>query len=188
MPSRTTVWVTRMMAVSVATVAPAEGAGECSPRGACCPQTTHGWVLFEDANRRVPDFWYADSVVVSVVEVCRHGINFMFVSEEDGQPRYVALVVVRPTLELFETRVPCRLGDAPIETRVARAKEKYENLVTTLEGLFGVVFHPEGRIEFANRPFDDRPLISPCRGLTIRWRGAEIELRGYLDVYMTMFS
>ena len=154
----------------------------------CCPQSSDGWVLFEDSNRRVPDFWRRDSVVVDVIDVCRHGVNIFFLSEEDGQPRYVALVIVRPTRELYETRVVARVGDRPLEERLELADRKYAGLLTSLGMLLGVAFSPEGRIDFTNRCLADRPLLSPCRGLTLRWRGREIELRGYLDVYMTMFS
>jgi hypothetical protein len=159
-----------------------------SMRKGCCPQSTDGWLLFQDSNHRVPDFWRRDSVVVDIVDVCPHGINFYFVSEEDEQPRYVALVIVKPSRELYETRAIHRIGDPPIDVRLERARVKYADLVSTLERLFGVRFSPEGRIDFTNRPVDGRPVISPCRGLTLRWRGNVIELRGYLDVYMTMFS
>ena len=154
----------------------------------CCPQSSDGWLLFEDSNPRVPDFWRRDSVVVDVIDVCRHGINFYFVSEEDGQPRYVALVIVKPSRELYEKRVIRRVGDPPLETRLERAQRSYADLVAALEQLFEIACSPEGRIDFTNRPFGGRPVISRCRGLTIRWRGNEIKLRGYLDVYMTMFS
>ena len=154
----------------------------------CCPQVSSEWLLFEDSNPRVPDFWRRDSVVVDVIDVCRHGINFYFFSEEDGQPRYVALIIVKPTRRLFETRVLRRVGDAPLEVRLERAHRKYAELLATLEQLFAVRFSGGVRIDFTNHPLGDRPLISPCRGLTLRWRGTEIQLRGYLDVYMTMVS
>ncbi len=156
--------------------------------GGCCPQSSRGWVLFEDDNRRVPDFWKRDSVVVDVIDVCRHGVNFYFVSEEDGQPRYVALVFVKPSRELFETRVIRRVGDPPIETRLQRACQRYTELLANLERFLDVRLNPEGRLDFTNRPFEERPVISRRRGLSLRWRGGEIDLRGYLDVYMTMFS
>ncbi len=171
---------------AVALTAPT-GNSQPSDQG-CCPQSTLGWLLFEDSNRRVPDFWRLDSVVVDVIEVCRHGVNFFFVSEEDGQPRYVALVIVKPNRELYETRVIHRVGDAPIEVRLERAHRGYADLVAGLERLFSAGFTPQGRVDFTNRPLEERPLISPCRGLTLRWGGTEIKLRGYLDVYMTMFS
>lgn len=156
--------------------------------GGCCPQSRDGWVLFEDSNPRVPDFWRRDSVVVDVIDVCRHGINIYFLSEEDGQPRYVALIVVKPSRELYETRVVSRIGDPPLETRVQLAERKYADLLTALGRLFDVSFSPEGRMDFTTRSFGDRPVIFPCRGLTLRWRGSAVALRGYLDVYMTMFS
>jgi hypothetical protein len=145
-------------------------------------------VLFEDSNPRVPDFWKRDSVVVDVVEVCRHGVNFYFISEEDGQPRYVALVIVKPSRQLFETRVIRRVGDPPLETRLERACARYVELTENLERLLGVRLTPQGRLDFTNRPFEERPVISRRRGLSLRWRGGEFDLRGYLDVYMTMFS
>lgn len=154
----------------------------------CCPQSGGGWMLFEDSNPRVPDFWKRDSVVVDVIEVCRHGVNFYFISEEDGQPRYVALVFVKPSRDLFETRVPRRAGDPPIEERLERARARYVDLLTNLERLLGANIVPEGRLDFTNRPFDERPVISRRRGLSLRWRGGEFDLRGYIDVYMTMFS
>jgi hypothetical protein len=168
-------------------LAAAIGHAQTRHRG-CCPQSSDGWVLFEDSNPRVPDFWRRDSVVVDAVDVCRHGINFYFLSEEDGQPRYVALIIVKPTRELYETRVIRRVGDPPLETCLERAQQKYADLVAALEQFFEVGFTPEGQIDFKEYPLGDRPAISPCRGLTLRWRGSVIKLRGYLDVYMTMFS
>jgi hypothetical protein len=166
----------------------AENASPQSGNNGCCPQSSGGWVLFEDCNPRVPDFWKRDSVAVDVIEVCRHGINFYFVSEEDGQLRYVALIIVKPTRELYETRVIRKIGDPPLEIRLERAKQKYVELVSTLGQLFGVAFCPEGRVDFTKHPLESRPLISPTSGLTLRWRGSEVKLRGYLDVYMTMFT
>jgi hypothetical protein len=183
------IWTGRAFIIVVTSVALALTIGETkSTLRGCCPQTTDGWVLFDDNNPRVPDFWWADSVIVRTIDVCSHGIHFFFFSEEDGQPRYVALVIVKPTRELFETRVPCRLGDASLATRLERATRRYADLVATLERLFEVRFSPEGRIDFVNRPLPEFPIISQPRGLTLRWRGTEIKLRGYLDVYMTMFS
>lgn len=179
----------RTFIIVVTSVALTMTAGETrSTLRGCCPQTTDGWVLFEDGNRRVPDFWWADSVIVRAIDVCSHGIHFFFVSKEDGQPRYVTLVIVKPTKELFETRVLCRWGDAPLATRLERATKRYAELVATLEKLFGVRLCPEGRIDFTGRPVPEFPIISQPRGLTLRWQGTEIKLRGYLDVYMTMFS
>ena len=163
------------------------GAAESGERG-CCPQSTRGWMLFDDGNRRVPDFWWSDSVSVEAIDVCSHGINFYFVSEEDGQPRYVALIIVKPTQLLYETRVPCALGDEPLNKRLERAQEKYNVLVTSIERLFNTRFCPEGRVDFVQCPLGDRPVISLCRGLVLCWRHGTVELRGYLDVYMTMFS
>lgn len=147
-----------------------------------------GWMLFDDGNHCLPDFWHADSVVVSSISVCSHGVHFFFISEENGQPRYVALAIVKPTRELFETRIPCRLGDPPIDTRLKRAAERYAALASTLEKLFGVPFSPRGGIDFTDRRKADRPAIFPSQGLRLRYHGTETELRGYLDVYMTMFS
>ena len=189
MPHASNIGMGRTIIIVITSVALTITTGETQSGGnGCCPQSTDGWMLFEDSNRRLPDFWWADSVIVEAIDVCSHGIHFFFVSEEDGQPRYVALVIVKPSRELFETRVLRKLGDAPLMTRLERATRRYTDLVTTLEQLFDVGFVPEGRIDFMNRPLEEYPIIFPCRRLTLRWQATEIKLRGYLDVYMTMFS
>jgi hypothetical protein len=42
-------------------------------------------------------------------------------------------------------------------------------------------------MDFRYLPMDERPrIVEPWRRLALVWQGRELELRGYLDVYMTL--
>ena len=156
--------------------------------GACCPQTGLGWMLFQDSNPRAPDFWCQTPVVVEAIEVCSHGIHFFFVAEEDDQTRYVALVVVKPTRELFETRVHRKLGSPSPETWLRKHEEGYAKLLAKLDFMFERDFSHGGRLDFTGGPSSERPTITPVPNLILSWRGVDYKMRGYLDVYMTLFT
>ncbi len=62
-----------------------------------CPQSSSGWMLFEDSNRDAPDFWWRDSLEVQEVKVCSHGITFLFLAEEEETLYLVALMFAHPS-------------------------------------------------------------------------------------------
>jgi len=42
-------------------------------------------------------------------------------------------------------------------------------------------------MDFKHMSEDQRPrILQPSRRLVLEWQGEEVELRGYLDVYMTL--
>ena len=73
----------------------------CPEVGTSCPMSSGGWVLFVDANRRVPDFWHDDTLVVQEIDVCRHGVSFVFDGRDDGNLYVAALVFVNPSGEAW---------------------------------------------------------------------------------------
>lgn len=150
----------------------------------CCPQKCPGWLLFEDSNYGVPDFWWEESVAVREIIVCEHGIHFLFPAEQDGRPHYVALVIVKPTRELFEARWIPEIGDRPMDVQLARNRTEYKELLTLIDSWWGERFTESGRLDFADAC--KKPVIVPWRKLVMIWGDKEIKLRGYLDVYMTL--
>lgn len=105
----------------------------CPEAGSSCPFASGGWVLFVDSNRRVPDFWLETSLVVDEIDVCRHGISFLFEGRDEGNDYLAALVFVNPS------------GDAwsmdPDEVRygVDRSffQQRYDALLGDLDRLAG---------------------------------------------------
>lgn len=156
-----------------------ESRADCS-----CPQRSIGWLLYKDENRSVPDFWSEDSVSVEEIYECAHGVNFLFTADENGLPRYVALIFVRPSIELVLTRLIPRLGEPSPESKLAHLERRYAALRDGLEDLFGPM---DSRVlDFRDRT--RRPTIAPRNGLILKWDGGDLELRGYLDVYMSMIN
>ena len=154
-------------------------------RASCpCPQKSIGWLLFKDENRSVPDFWNEDSVYVEEIYECSHGVNVLFTANQDGESRCVALIFVRPSIELVRTRVIFRSCDSSRERKLAWLEERYAMLRSGLENIFG----PMGTnvLDFRGRP--KRPTIVPGAGLILRWEGRELKLRGNIDVYMSMIN
>lgn len=162
---------------AVAAAAIAAGAAVAQDGSCTCPQTSRGWLLFVDSNTRTPDFWRKDEVVVEEIAICPHGVRFVFVAEEDGNPYLTALVFANPVAD----------------TRLYRRRDwtelcsDYSALRTAVGELAGGGLEQAGRLDFRDTPFGNRPrIVQPWRRLALIWRGREIKLRGYLDVYMTM--
>ena len=162
---------------AVAAAAVASGAVGAQDGSCTCPQTSRDWLLFADSNTRTPDFWREDEVVVEELAICPHGVRFVFVAEEDRNPYLTALVFANPVadLRLYRRRDWTALcGD-------------YSALRTALGQLAGGALEQTGRLDFQGAPLDERPrIVRPWCRLTLIWRGRELKLRGYLDVYMTM--
>lgn len=149
-----------------------------------CPQTTRGWMIFDDASRNVPDFIYEESVTVQRISVCSHGIHLYFIADEEGEPRYISFIFVKPTLELYKTRVMVRPGDPPREVMYERALAKYERVVKELQLFLG--FNPVD-VDFRGLG-TEMPTITPAPPLHLHWKGKSLKLTGYVDVYMTVFA
>jgi hypothetical protein len=162
------------LVIAIATATPGLVAGK--PRAGCsCPQTSGGWLLFPDSSLRTPDFWWQDAVVVQEVTTCRHGIQFKFMAEERGNPYLVALVFTTPPAASRRRGEPFK----PVRSLAVLRSQVNEVMGPELEAF--------GRLDFKHVPMDQRPLIvQPSRRLLLEWEGREVELRGYLDVYMTL--
>jgi hypothetical protein len=153
----------------------------CPEAGASCPLSPGGWVLFVDANRRVPDFWHEDTLVIEEIDVCRHGVSFVFEGRDDGNLYLAALVFVNPSGEAWDAD--------PSEIRFGEPWEyfesRYAELLARLNRVSGGAFAAGGRFDFRSLRRNQRPMIlHPMWRLALFWRGREVGLRGYLDVYL----
>jgi hypothetical protein len=138
-----------------------------------CPQTTDGWLLFPDSSPRTPDFWWQDEVVVQEILSCPHGLQFRFLAKERGNLHLVALVF---------TTAPARPYRDP-----ARSRRALDLLEVKVKELMGGTLVETGRMDFRHLPEDQCPrILQPSRRLALEWQGQEVELRGYLDVYLTL--
>ena len=171
------------------TLADVSDAGHCY-----CPQTTKGWMLFDDNSRRVPDF-IRESTDVELREilVCDHGMHFFFNGMDDGRPYYVSFVVVRPVPELFRTRQSAydnfyRGPGLSIETRSRRAMAAYNGYLDDLRRLLGSDYTEFKHVQFGTDARLAAPRFYVKPPLRVRWRGKTIELRGYVDVYFSAIS
>jgi hypothetical protein len=163
------------------------GGAPCPVAGCSCPQSAFGWVLFEDSNPGVPDFWWQDSLEVLEISVCSHGINFQFLACHDGNLYVTALVFADPNGDIGETR--SRFEDYCIRT--GRTPEengmRYRSLRTALGQIGKGLLETDGIVDFRNSNPEERPVIlNPARLLHLRWGDEEIRLRGYLDVFMNL--
>ena len=153
-----------------------EGWAEERFHPACsCALASRGWLLFQDSTPGTPDFWWQSEIVVQEITICAHGIEFRFMAQEQGNPYLVALVFTTPPLRLG------RRNELPVEQR------RLDALQTKVRGLMGGALDEFGTMDFHHAISEERPRIrEPWRRLILIWRDQEVELRGYLDVYMTM--
>ncbi len=144
-----------------------------------------GWVLFADSNRRVPDFWLQDSLVVQEIAVCRNGISFLFIATDEGSLYWVALVFLNPLGPLWSS-----LAKGPwIDRGDDYFRERYSHLLASLQQVAGEAIEEGQLLDFRMIRAEQRPrIIDPARRLLLRWKGNEIQLRGDLDVYLNAFS
>jgi hypothetical protein len=178
-----------LLLVFVPTLADVREAHRCF-----CPQTSEGWILYDDNSRRVPDFLRSRTdVEVKEILVCEHGMHFFFNATQDGQPYYVSIVIVRPVPALFRTRDSAyrhfyRRPGQSIETRSRCAMRAYEEYVGALRELLGDSFTQFRRIQFVTDGNLSAPRLYVEPPLRLQWRGRTIELRGYVDVYFSAVS
>jgi hypothetical protein len=60
------------------------------------------------------------------------------------------------------------------------------NLRAQLAEVLNSGLEASDRMDFRDTPLDQRPrIVQPWCRLSLAWQGREVELRGYLDVYMT---
>ena len=158
------------------------------PAEAGCPQKTDGWLLYDDSSKKVPDFFWEDSVEIREMLICGHGVHLYFVSTSRGQVYYTSLAIVNPTLDFYFERVeggmpPAERGWSSPEEWVEKTAERYQKLRQTLKQWLGDSFAEHAPIDFKDVPGRRRPNLHPSRGLTMMWGKEEIRIRGYLDVY-----
>jgi hypothetical protein len=171
------------------TLADVRDAGHCF-----CPQTTTGWMLYDDNSRRVPDAVrnHAD-VELREILVCDHGIHLFFNAVQGGQSYFVAFVIVRPVPELFRTRQSAydhyyRWPGYSIETRSRHAMTAYNGYLGDLRDFLGGSYAEFRHILFRTERHTAPPRLHIGPPLRILWRGNTVELRGYVDVYFSGIS
>lgn len=161
--------------------------------GSCwCPQRTQGWLLYDDDNPTVPDFFRKGSVEIREILVCDHGMYFFFLAKQDEQQFLSAFVIVKPTAELFKTRPSTRYffpdRNATIQQRVDRALAAYECCRRDVESLLGDAYAEHARIEFRTQGQLAAPRLRIRMPLKLEWRGQECVVTGYIDVYFSKIS
>lgn len=174
------------LALLIAVAAPASAGRWCGDAPyPDCPQRSMGWMLFVDANHGTPDFWRSDSVVVREILVCEHGVQLLFVARQDGRMQHTALVFPRPTATLLADRLGLASGSARLAAELRHFTERYTALNAALAALTGGVLEVGARLTLAERGPTAPPILIPNRRLALRWKGEEVLLRGYLDVYFS---
>lgn len=148
-----------------------------------CPQQSMGWTLFVDANLGTPDFWWTDSVTVREIYRCEHGIQFLFVTQQKGQRCHTALVFPKPSRRMLAERLDLAPGSERLAAEYAHYAARYDALTKALEDMSGGMMVDGVRASFREWVVGDTPVIVPKERLALRWRGGELLLRGYLDVY-----
>jgi hypothetical protein len=148
-----------------------------------CPQTSSSWTIWPDSAPGAPDFWWKpDAVTVEEISLCAHGIHFVFPAEQDGTVRPTALIFPYPSPELLAGRLGLAAGSDKLACEHEHFQRRYAALLDGLERLSGGSLTGRARETFA--PSDpDQPRIVPNSRLALLWRGEELALRGYLDVY-----
>lgn len=176
-----------LLASLFATAAPASAGRWCGDAPyPDCPQRSMGWMLFVDANRGTPDFWWtADAVVVREIFVCEHGVQLLFVTRQDGRLQHTALVFPRPTATLLAERLGLAPGSERLEAELRHFTDRYAALNAALAGLTHGLLAPGSRLTFPEQGVTAAPILIPNRKLALRWKGREVLLRGYLDVYFS---
>lgn len=159
----------------------------CGDTDCTCPQKTLGWMLYADSNHGAPDFWWTASVDVREIFICRHGIQFLFITQQRGQPHWTALVFPKPSPVMLAARLILEPGSDRLQKEFEHFQGRYEALLAELERISGGTLVEGTRLTF-DKLGPDTPTIIPNHRLVLCWRGEELKLRGYLDVYFTLVS
>ena len=147
-----------------------------------CPLHSRTALLFEDCSRRVPDFWWEDSLAVQEIVVCSRGISFVFVGRDEGSLFLSVLVFLNPFGDAWDSERP----RPPILEGRSPDADRYQALLDALSQVAGYALDAGARIDFGAPSCGPRPcIIDPRREFFLRWRGRSVPLRGYLDVYLS---
>lgn len=149
----------------------------------CDPSPAMGWMLFADTNEGAPDFWWTDAVTVREIYVCAHGVQFLFVTNQYGRPHHTALVFPKPSRQMLAGRLDLETTDPKLTSELLHYEGRYQALTAALQELSAGTLVPGVRASFETAAGNERPVLVPNRLLALRWRGQELKLRGYLDVY-----
>ena len=129
------------------------------------------------------DFWWTDSVTDREIFICQHGVQFLFVTGQRGVPNYTALVFPRPSRRMLGERLRLAPCSCRLEKEYKHYAWRYTSLLAALERISGGALRPGARLSFETAAGRERLVIIPNLRLVLRWRGEELKLRGYLDVY-----
>jgi len=158
----------------------------CGDTDCLCPQASLGWMLYVDSNHGAPDFWWTDSVTVREIFVCRHGVQFLFVTRQRGAWHHTALVLLKPTRDLLAHRLRLEPGSDMLESEFDHFRKRFEALTGSLEEISGGALVEGARIQFQEGSSNPPPVIVPNTRLELHWRERTLKLRGYLDVYFSL--
>lgn len=147
-----------------------------------CPLHSRTALLFEDCSRRVPDFWWEDSLAVQEIVVCSRGISFVFVGHDEGSLFLSVLVFPDPLGDAWDSE----RHRPPIPEGRSSDADRYRDLLAALSQAAGYALDTGARFDFGAPSCGPRPcIIDPRREFFLRWRGRSVPLRGYLDVYLS---
>jgi hypothetical protein len=170
-----------VVAAAAVAAAPALPDGTAAGASCPCPLHSHGALLFEDISRRVPDFWYEDSLEVQEIIICPRGISFIFLGHDEGSLFLSTLVFVNPDGE----GRPADSQELRSPWVIRHNQDQYRSLVESISRITGAAPGAGGGIIRGGADPGERPrIIDPVHKLTLRWHGEEVQLRGYLDVYL----
>jgi len=166
---------------SITALVAAAMAGEVE---ACpCPPADCEWSRFEGTYPGAPDFWWGDPIPIDEIRVCPHAVRFEFLAKHKDVLRRVALVFPHPDPELIESRLTLRPGTPKFDSELRHFSGRYESLTAALNSMFAT---PDGEflsLDFRKAEASECPILEPGRKLALQWKGRELLLRGYLDVY-----
>jgi hypothetical protein len=168
--------VTALAAVWIAGVAEA-----CT-----CPPADRVWARFEDSQIGTPDFWWGDPILIDEIRVCTHAVRFEFLVQQNQVMTRAALVFPNPDAELIESRLGLEPGTPKFASELEHFAKRYESLIAGLNSMFEI---PAGHflsVDFGAAEANECPILVPGRKLALQWRGHELLLRGYLDVYFAI--
>ena len=172
-----------LIANTLLLVATSSFAGDrwCGDETYPCPLNSYGWTLFVDSNKGTPDFWWGPPVPVREILVCEHGVQFLFVTEQRGQTQHTALVFPTPTRPLLAYRLDIQ-DEVLLESEFEHFRGRFAALTDSLDSISGGTLGVGRRLSFDEQRGEDSATLITGK-LALAWRGRELFLRGYLDVY-----
>jgi hypothetical protein len=113
-------------------------------------------------------------------------VRFELVVKQEGILTRAALVFPKPDPELIESRLGLEPGNAKFASELEHFTKRYESLVASLHAMFEVPKRHFLSVSYENADANECPILEPGYKLALQWRGEEILLRGYLDVYFAV--